>query len=463
MSTNARKQAKIVIRMTRRAECFILFSKSNTNAEKSSKIHFGSSILSSRLETSVFDLNRAVSEGHFVKSSVKALKLLLFLMVETRGGKSSFVQSDNLQTVDARVTDEERGGVKERSTCSSGAAEKLIEQAKNAAKDRQKKLTETRQMHIPKSGSQSDSALSPETQAKLLLEQKVDDSRLQQKTVKGLTVKALEPQTGTPPRVPADTNGPQLEPRNLDSEMFFEEEEDIKTLMKEMMKKMVTKDDLAGLATKRDLEVLKQEVKEEVKEQVKEEVVKAVALVRAEVQEVKDRVRKLEKGKGSGKSSEDFAFKRVEFKGFKKETSPTARLEAMKQFCSRYSGPTAAAFGNNCTGDYKNRMLRDSSFAEFADADAVREFLNTAEETTQVEGASVTVKKATPLFFRQRNWALYTAKDLLQNADKGSKVEIHKNGARRTVTVNSVEAFVQEREDTRGTFAGSFAHFSLPR
>ena len=92
---------------------------------------------------------------------------------------------------------------------------------------------------------------------------------------------------------------------------------------------MVTKDDLAGLATKRDLEVLKQEVKEEVKEQVKEEVVKAVAPVRTEVQEVKDRVRKLEKGKGSGKSSEDFAFKRVEFKGFKKETSPTARLEAM--------------------------------------------------------------------------------------------------------------------------------------
>ena len=75
----------------------------------------------------------------------------------------------------------------------------------------------------------------------------------------------------------------------------------------------------------------------------------------------------------------------------------------------------------------------------------------------------MTVKKATPLFFRQRNWAFYTAKDLLQNADKGSKVEVHKNGARRTVTVNSVEAFVQEREDTRGTFAGSFAHFSLPR
>ena len=116
---------------------------------------------------------------HFLKSSVEALNLLLFLMVKTQGAKSSFVQSDNLQTVDARATGDERGGVKERSIRSSGAAEKLTEQAKNAAKDRHKKFADTRQMHTPKSGSKSDSALTPETQAKLLLGQKVDNSRLQ--------------------------------------------------------------------------------------------------------------------------------------------------------------------------------------------------------------------------------------------------------------------------------------------
>ena len=84
-------------------------------------------------------------------------------------------------------------------------------------------------------------------------------------------------------------------------------------------------------------------------------------------------------------------------------------------------------------------------------------------EHTQVQGAEVTVKKAKPVFYKQRDWALYTAKDLLQEEAQDSTVEVHRNSGKRTVTVNSVEAFVQTKEDTRGSFVGTFAHVSLPR
>ena len=405
-----------------------------------------------------------------------------------------------LMAVPARVTGEQRGGVKEATTKVKGAAEKLNSQVKEAAEERQKKLAQTRQIHTPKTGSKSDSALSPATQVKVLLGQPVENSGLQQKTVKGLTVEAPATQVGTPPRVQKDTNGPQLEPRNLGSEMMdFElegatsfssglggsEEKDaekggdnktdttlaaLKGLLAPLTEKLqtlilkveqaVTKEDLAELKTD-----LKKEVVKEVREEVKKEVKKAVEPVTKEVQELKGKVVALETGKGTGKGGKgtaDPAPRRVEFKGFKKETDSTTRLAAVKAYCARYPGPAAVAFGNNYKGPYNNRELKATSFAEFVDADAVREFLKNAEGSTEVQGAVVTVKKAAPRFYKTRDWALYTAKEKLEKEAEGKTVEVHREGSRRTVTVDASEAFVQEKEDTKGSFAGDFSHLSLP-
>ena len=148
--------------------------------------------------------------------------------------------------------------------------------------------------------------------------------------------------------------------------------------------------------------------------------------------------------------------------GFKKETNSTTRLEAMKAFCARYQGPTAVAFGNDYTGPYTKRELKQTSYAEFANQDAVREFLEVAENVVEVEGTAVTVKKAKTKVAKERDWALYLARDKLQAEDTTKKVELHTDKGRRTVTVDGVEAFVQQKQDSRGSFEGSFAHLALP-
>ena len=189
--------------------------------------------------------------------------------------------------------------------------------------------------------------------------------------------------------------------------------------------------------------------------------------MKKEVAELKQRVEKAEKGKGSGKSSgKDFldpAPKRVEFKKFKAETSAAQRLKAMKAFRASYPGPAPLAFGNNYSGPYNNRVLKDSGFAEFTDQDAVRVFLDSAEKVVEVQGVAVQVQRAKTKMAKQRDWALYTAKDLVTEAAGDKVVEVLRDGGQRTVTVNSEVAFVQTKEDSRGSFVGDFARLSLPR
>ena len=106
--------------------------------------------------------------------------------------------------------------------------------------------------------------------------------------------------------------------------------------------------------------------------------------------------------------------------------------------------------------------MKDSGYAEFADEDAAREFLKSAGPVVEVEGAAVQVKKAKTKVAKQRDWALYTALDKLKEAALGKIVEIVRDRGRRSVTVDSAEAFLQEKHDTKGSFKGDFAHFSLP-
>ena len=103
-------------------------------------------------------------------------------MVETRGGK----QTDS----GFKATGEFRGSVKQSTTRVKDGAEKLNEQAKVAAEERRKKLTETRQLHTPKAGSKSvptspsgkpnlddlPGGLTPETYTKQLLGQHTGDA-----------------------------------------------------------------------------------------------------------------------------------------------------------------------------------------------------------------------------------------------------------------------------------------------
>ena len=195
-----------------------------------------------------------------------------------------------------RITGEQREGVKESSTKGYNVraqAEKTTQKAHVQAK--LKRLEELREQKLStsKSGSKSELTLLSETRTKMLLGQPVEG--LETEKVGGLTVEAPVAQVGTPSRVAPDAKGPQLEPGNLDAEMFSDEDEDIKQLMKRMLKNMVTKDDLTALATKDDLVQLKEEVKEEVANEVAEQVQGVKEKLTGEVRQVvKKEVQKLE-------------------------------------------------------------------------------------------------------------------------------------------------------------------------
>ena len=60
----------------------------------------------------------------------------------------------------------------------------------------------------------------------------------------------------------------------------------------------------------------------------------------------------------------------------------------------------------------------------------------------------------------QRDWALYKAKERLEAAAPKKKVELVRNT--RSVTVDSVTAFKQERDEAGGSFCGNYGHLALP-
>ena len=64
---------------------------------------------------------------------------------------------------------------------------------------------------------------------------------------------------------------------------------------------------------------------------------------------------------------------------------------------------------------------------------------------------------------RSRGWALNKAAELLRAAAPDSAVEVVKNKSDRKVTVATVTAFQQLPYEPKGSFTGSFSHFSLPR
>ena len=216
------------------------------------------------------------------------------------------------------------------------------------------------------------------------------------------------------------------------------------------------------VTTKGDLAELKEELSTELLSFVETRVrplEQKLEKLTEENEELKRRVAQREEKK---ETEVDPAPKRVMFQGFKNETSATARLEAMKDFCARFPAPTAVVFGNDHKGPWNDRSLKNSGYAEFADKDAALGFLKVATKEVQVEGAKVTVKKALTKAARTRNWALGAACDLLKKAkeNKGKVVELVWKD--RLVKVGDEVAFKQEKGDTKGEFTENFFEYFLP-
>ena len=216
---------------------------------------------------------------------------------------------------------------------------------------------------------------------------------------------------------------------------------------------------LDTLATKTDLETLQGKLSEQVKDTVEA----AVQPVRTQVQDLNARVGKLEKEGGhatTGNDPHDPAHKRVSFLRFPDTCTADERLAETQRFVHKFPLHSPLAVSNKYTGPYNNRSCSKHGFAEFADRDARDNFLKAAKETSfTVKGVVVGVKKAKTSFNGQRDYSLYKAADVLKAAAPGKSVTLERDS--RTVAVDKVCAFKQEKDETGGTFCGGYSHLSL--
>ena len=212
---------------------------------------------------------------------------------------------------------------------------------------------------------------------------------------------------------------------------------------------------LDNLATKDDLTQLRTDLEHTVQDQVKV----AVEPVQAEVRALATRLTKVEQGKpATTRDPTDPAPKRADFVGL--TGSVEERLAAMQEYCKKYPTHSPVAVGNYYKGSRDQRVLKNSGYAEFADSDAAREFLKQAKGSTHLRGASVSVRPGKSKLNAQRDWALHKARELLEAAAPQKKVELVRNS--RSVTVDSVVAFKQEKNEAGGTFCGNYGHLALP-
>ena len=73
----------------------------------------------------------------------------------------------------------------------------------------------------------------------------------------------------------------------------------------------------------------------------------------------------------------------------------------------------------------------------------------------------LTVKAAKRKLNKQRDWPLRKAEALLKSSATNRLVKLEWSD--RNVTVDGIPAFVQQRNDLRGTFADPFATIQLPQ
>ena len=254
-------------------------------------------------------------------------------------------------------------------------------------------------------------------------------------------------------------------PKNLSSSFQAEGDNSSPTLgevlsaVRALKAKVVTKADLADLK-----EQLLQATKELVETKVQPLQAKLDTLS-AQHALLQKKVVELEARKGAGATeqkhnSEDPAFKRVDFNNLS-GTDAQARLKAMREYCSKFPGPSPVAVENYYKGPWNNRTLKTKGYAEFADKDAAREFLKAAKGEVELAGCKVAVKAGKTKLQNQRDWALGKAGELLRKEVPDKTVEV-KWGNERVVKVDSAVAFKQEKEDEKGTFASNFSHLALP-
>ncbi|CAE8598841.1 unnamed protein product [Polarella glacialis] len=245
---------------------------------------------------------------------------------------------------------------------------------------------------------------------------------------------------------------------------------------------------LGDISTKLDKMALKSDIDDlraDITKQTKLSIAEAIDPLKDEMADLKDRVITLESRPRTSTSSApqttsketaelrrslnevDPALKRASFLDWPVAISAEQRLQEMQTFMAVNFPTTPVEFGNKFIGPYSDRKLSGSSWVEFRNKEAAANFLNklkTSNSDLVVNGTSIQIKPAQTKLKSTRNYAMRKAFELIKACPTSlnKNVEIDWNMPVRKVTVDSVDAFTQHKNDIHGTFHAPFQSLEMP-
>ena len=161
----------------------------------------------------------------------------------------------------------------------------------------------------------------------------------------------------------------------------------------------------------------------------------------------------------------DPAKKRLAFIGWPESVSAEDRLVKLEAFLNQHASSfRITECGNFYSGPYDNRKLGRVSYAEFSSPAAAKKALAKLEGIECKFGSTVIdIKLARTKLKSQRNFALRKAHELIKSSplSQGKSVE-DITWTERSMNVNGVPAFKQNKSEFGGSFLPPYSDVALP-
>ena len=160
----------------------------------------------------------------------------------------------------------------------------------------------------------------------------------------------------------------------------------------------------------------------------------------------------------------DPALKCICFSGFPAALAPAKRIDEIEAILTKLPTSQHVSVENVMTGPANNRSITKHVVVEFPSKkladNALAQLGGKGKKFVLTGGSEVSMKMDITKFNRQRNWALYKAKELISKSPGGASAVADMQ--ERQVKVDSEIAFKQEKYDSRGSFCGAFSALFLP-